>query len=71
LEDGYKVFGESLGFLGRALCPGAVGCADRRRRFSGVFEVFCGFPEGIVGGCGGGKDLEEGLDAMIAILLEK
>jgi hypothetical protein len=36
-----------------------------------VFEVFCGFPEGIVGGCGGGKDLKEGLDAMIAILLEK
>jgi hypothetical protein len=48
------VVGESLGFLDRGPSPGAVGSADRRGRFSGVFEVFCGFPEGIVGGCGGG-----------------
>jgi hypothetical protein len=29
-EDGYNVVGEGLGFLGRAPCPGAVGCAYRR-----------------------------------------
>jgi hypothetical protein len=42
------VVGESLGFLDRGPCPGAVGSADKRGRFSGVFE-------GIVGGCGGDK----------------
>jgi hypothetical protein len=54
LEDGYQVVGESLGFFNRGPCPGALRSAERGRRSGGVFEVFCGFPEGIVGGWGGG-----------------
>jgi hypothetical protein len=44
LQDGYWVFGEYLGFLSRAPCPGAVWCSKRRGRFRGVFQVLGGFP---------------------------
>jgi hypothetical protein len=42
-----------------------------RGGLSGAFEVFCSFPEGIVGARRGGEALEESLNAMMAVLLEK
>jgi hypothetical protein len=71
LEDGFEVIGEGLGFFLRALCPGSMRSADWRGGLSGAFEVFCSFPEGIDGARGRGEALEEGLDVMMAVLLEK
>jgi hypothetical protein len=44
------VFGDCLGLLSRATCPGAVWCSVRRGRFRGVFQVLGGFPQGVVSG---------------------